>query len=369
MGSQTITIESPLDRAVYQRGTSGLARIRVAGVVKGISKPGNHRLTLEATDPRGKAGPWVPLRFVGNRGRFAGSVTLPSGGWFRFRVDLRDASGVISCSAAVDHVGVGEVFITAGQSNAANSGMARMFPSSGLVSARTKYGWVEANDPQPVATNDGGSPWPAMADALVEALRVPVGIVSVGVGGTAVSTWVPGGASEARAPPPAARLLAWLVKLLRLEWDRWPWLARLRPKQENFSRLEWAVRVVGKRGARAILWHQGESDSVNRTSTQTYAARLKAVIAGSRAAAGWDIPWLVARASFHTAPRTGDMQAVADGQGRVVDNVSIFHGPTTDDMLGDRWRAPDLVHFNGAGLAEHGRRWARSILEAFFKGS
>jgi hypothetical protein len=61
------------------------------------------------------------------------------------------------------------------------------------------------------------------------------------------------------------------------------------------------------------------------------------------------------------------MQAVSKGQERVVDDKYIFQGPTTDDMLGEQWRAPDLVHFNGVGLAEHGQRWARVILDTFFK--
>jgi hypothetical protein len=36
-------------------------------------------------------------------------------------------------------------------------------------------------------------------------------------------------------------------------------------------------------------------------------------------------------------------------------------------MLGEQWRAPDLVHFSGAGLVEHGIRWARAIIDTFFK--
>jgi hypothetical protein len=147
---------------------------------------------------------------------------------------------------------------------------------------------------------------------------------------------------------------------------RWKWVSRFF-KQNNFPRLEWAVRVVGSNGARAVLWHQGESDSIDRTTAETYAARLRAVIGGSRDAAGWDIPWLVARVSFHPAPRPEEMRAVVKGQEDVVGSKCIFQGPTTDDMLGEQWRAPDLVHFNGAGLVEHGTRWARAILDTFFK--
>jgi len=46
--------------------------------------------------------------------------------------------------------------------------------------------WRPAFDPMPTATGDGGSPWPAFGDLLVDALDVPVGVISVGWGGTAV---------------------------------------------------------------------------------------------------------------------------------------------------------------------------------------
>ncbi|MEX2682814.1 MAG: sialate O-acetylesterase [Candidatus Sigynarchaeota archaeon] len=368
MARPAIFVYAPLDRAVYQRGPDDRARIFITGTVKAISMREGYRIVYETTDPRGIPGPGGTLRFVGKRGWFAGPVTLSSGGWYRFHFELRDASGKLVCSTTVDHVGVGEVFITAGQSNAANSGTTRLAPKSDLVSARGLHGWQLAKDPQPVATNDGGSPWPAMADALVDALHVPIGLISVGVGGTAVATWLPDN-DEARFQRPwSSRLLSGLVGMLRLDWNRWPWLTKLRPKTENFSRLTWAFKVAGVRGARAVLWHQGESDSIARTPANIYAERLRTVIGGSRVAAGWDIPWLVARASYHVQAPAPDMEAVARGQRSVIDASKwIYEGPTTDDLLGDEWRAPDLVHFNGAGLAEHGRRWARAILETLLK--
>nr|MDO8087098.1 sialate O-acetylesterase [Candidatus Sigynarchaeum springense]MDO8116211.1 sialate O-acetylesterase [Candidatus Sigynarchaeota archaeon] len=367
MAKPAFFVNTPLDRAVYQRGPDGRTRILVTGTVKGISMREDYRLACETTDPDGIPGPGGSLRFSGKRGWFAGSVTLPAGGWYQFRLTLRDASGGLVCSAVVDHVGVGEVFITAGQSNAANSGTTRLAPKSDLVSARGLHGWQVARDPQPVATNDAGSPWPAMADMLVDVLHVPVGLISVGVGGTAVATWIPDKEAERHDLPWSARLLSALIGALRLDWNRWPWLARLRPKTANFSRLAWALKIAGVRGARAVLWHQGESDSIARTPAGIYAKRLRAVIGGSRAAAGWNIPWLIARASFHVAAHAGDMHAVAKGQERVVNSVDVFQGPATDDLIGEQWRAPDRVHFNGAGLAEHGRRWARAVLETLFK--
>ena len=182
-----------------------------------------------------------------------------------------------------------------------------------------------------------------MADALVEALHVPVGLISVGVGGTPVASWMP---SKKR--------------------PRWKWLARL-TRTNNFPRLEDALKMAGVKGARAVLWHQGESDAIEGTSKDVYMSRLQAVIDASRAAAGWNIPWLVARGSFHTTPTPERIDAIVEAQKSIVDNKTIFPGPDTNDLTGLKWRAADLVHFNEAGLVEHGNRWAKAILSAFFR--
>lgn len=59
----------------------------------------------------------------------------------------------------------------------------------------------------------------------------------------------------------------------------------------------------------------------------------------------------------------GHGRCVGDGAGGAgVDRV--FAGPLTDDLIGTDWRH-DGIHFNDAGLKEHGRRWAAAILAAF----
>jgi hypothetical protein len=343
MASPNLFIESPIDRAVYQRGPEDLARVAITGTITGVPRGGGYHVRSRVIAPDGKESPGQNMSIMEGKSRFAGEIQLPAGGWYRVIMEAIDGTGKIASAVEVEHVGAGEVFVTAGQSNSANSGTVHIAPKSDLVSARGRDGWIFAKDPQPVAAGEGGTPWPSMADALVETLHVPIGLISVGVGGTAVATWMPGG-----------------------KQSRWKWLARF-TKANNFPRLEWAVQVAGVRGARAVLWHQGESDSIEHTATEIYATRLRAVIAGSRSSAIWNIPWLVARAGFHTSPNPGEVQAVVAGQEAVVDNTGIFQGPTTDDMLGLQWRAPDLVHFNEAGLVEHGQRWARAILQVFFK--
>lgn len=116
-----------------------------------------------------------------------------------------------------------------------------------------------------------------------------------------------------------------------------------------------------------MLWHQGESDNILDTSTADYVQRLESIIAQSRIDAGFDIPWGIAQASFVPSAVPPIHQGVIDAQALVAANDPLnFVGALTDDLTGPTWRAPDLIHFNGAGLQEHANRW-HSAISGFFQ--
>ena len=118
-----------------------------------------------------------------------------------------------------------------------------------------------------------------------------------------------------------------------------------------------ALGEVGYEGARAILWHQGESDAAKDVSAVDYATQLQEVIDATRADAGWPVAWGVARAAFLPGLSAQSIEAIVAGQQQVIDQDALtFEGPTTEDLLGTQWRY-DNVHFNLAGLAEHAKRW------------
>ena len=104
------------------------------------------------------------------------TLPAPAGGWYRLEVRALRGKEVVA-QAAVDHVGVGEVFVMAGQSNSTNCGSEKIGPKSGLVSTFSGRNWRPADDPQPGVHDHsaGGSPWPAFGDALAQKYRVPVG--------------------------------------------------------------------------------------------------------------------------------------------------------------------------------------------------
>lgn len=347
-----IELTAPQQFRVVQRGDDDRGDL----VVRGRAVAGADEVEVRAVPIDGFRG-WatgdLPAVLDG-RGMFSATLRLAAG-WYRIEAAAA-ARGDALGRDAVEPVGVGEVFVTAGQSNSANHGLPRQAPTDPRVVALGPAGWRPAADPQPIATGDGGSPWPAMGDALAAALGVPIGLVSVGWGGTSVEQWQPGGTLYPRLRD----------ALATLEADGTSGTSGTSERRGQRG----PGGPVEARGVRAVLWHQGESDAAGGTTASVYAERLRALIRASRQDAGADVPWGVARVGFVPGLAQGPIDAIVAGQNAVIAGgaggagpVDVFAGPPTDDLVGPDWRH-DGIHFNGPGLTEHGRRWAAAILAA-----
>jgi hypothetical protein len=124
--------------------------------------------------------------------------------------------------------------------------------------------------------------------------------------------------------------------------------------------------ALGPRGFRAVLWHQGESDagqaragySADRQITgEQYRQFMEVLIKASRKQAGWEMPWFVAQATFHSEQDAADPEFRA-AQKALWDTGIALEGPDSDALKGNL-RAG--VHFNGAGLRKHGEAWAEKV--------
>lgn len=322
---EPLCIEEPVDRAIYQRNDAGTAEVPVACQISGSNA---ERVIVRAMDRRTKEpiGDWVRMTSGATVGRFHTHLML-SAGWYQLEFRAIHGDTVVT-TGALDHLGVGEVFVTCGQSNAANHGKPRQRAVDERVSSCDYLTgrWVPAADPQPGASGKGGSPWPLLGDQLVQRLNVPVGFICIGVGSTPVSFWTPTG--------------------------------------KGYPRLKTALQRAGLRGVRAVLWHQGESDSIIGTTAEEYARMLGDAIAQSRKDAGWPVPWGIALASFHPAKEaTPNRQAmIVAGQKKVIaETGNVFPGPETDRFHTQGWLC-DGVHFNAEGLAAHAQGWAQALL-------
>jgi hypothetical protein len=115
-----------------------------------------------------------------------------------------------------------------------------------------------------------------------------------------------------------------------------------------------------------VLWHQGESDAGQarsgypadrQISGAQYTDLLEKIIRTSRKDAGWEIPWFVARATYHNEQDPADEEFRA-AQKRVWEDGVAFEGADSDS-LGKKFRAG--VHFNERGLRAHGALWAEKV--------
>lgn len=334
-----ITMASPQYREVVQRNAENRASLRVRGLVRGRAPTRVEARFVLMPGGSGRPTQWIaiPVGFGIFDRRFDGTVDVEAGGWYSLEVRAWNGSELLA-SAKVDKVGVGEVFIIAGQSNAANSGSVRMIPAEDRVSTWNRRWWQWAGDPQPIASGRGGSPWPLLGDRLVRRLRVPVGFIVVAIGGSPVH-----------------------------EWRRWATWRKHGECYKLFREALRAPRLAGEGAppARAVLWHQGETNTLLGTGAREYWEELGRVIAQSRRDMGFAVPWLVAGAAYFGPDYRKNEAAIREGQRTVCDGKLTFEGPTTDDML-DGFRTG--VHFNERGLREHARRWNVSLMSTVLSG-
>ncbi len=327
-----LTIGSPAARHLVQRSAANTGSIAISGTFSGTPDRIEARAVVMAgTANSGTATAWQTIQASPVAGNYSGSLAgVPAGGWYQ--LEVRPVTGSTPGAVVVrDRVGVGDIYVTAGQSNSANYGASAGTPADDRVSTRTSVNaptWRHGYDPQPLAGGGGGSVWSRLGDQLAAADNIPIGFVCVGVGATQVIEWVPG---------------------------------------TNYynNLLKPAIQSLGTAGFRAVLWHQGESDAIANVNATTHAARLNSMIVQSRTDAGWTVPWYLAEASFHPNTSLSQEEPVVAGQRLAIyGDANVFIGPSTDafhleDAAGGK--LSDSVHFNAAGLLDHATQW-RDIL-------
>ncbi len=341
-----LTITSPVSRMVFQRNLSNEAVVTVTGMAPSTTTLVEARFVPMAIG-QGAVTAWTTMNRLPNSLAFRGKVTV-SAGWYR--LDVRAKAGTtILAQTPVNRVGVGEVFVVAGQSNAFG-GFERVpsavedrvmcvdFRQDSLSEQLLPLQFTHVSYGSSIGPSQPPHLYGILGDKLVQRLNVPVLFIGAALGGTSSDDWYQSAAGNigTRQNPAVYRRL-------------------------GASLLHYIVRT----GARAILWHQGESDL--STTTQTYFNNIKYVIEKSRQQVGSStLPWVVSRVSYiggQTNPQ------VITAQNQLISNVpNVFAGPNTDNLTGPDNRA-DNVHLQGQGLFRFTDAWDESLTTAFFQNA
>jgi Carbohydrate esterase, sialic acid-specific acetylesterase len=265
---------------------------------------------------------WSPFDVGENENELRGLVEVPAGGWYRLHVRCLDGE-TTTAAGSVEPIGVGEVFLVAGQSYAGghNDEVMKVTDPSQAVStydwqAKT---WRIANDPPP-HNGDGGSIWPPLGDMLAPTLRVPVAFVNVSVGATSTTKWMPDG--------------------------------------ELHKRLCTVGKEIGL--FRAVLWQQGESDVIEKTPIDTYIKNLREIREAAGDAWQFEPTWVLAKSTLHPTVYHDPI-----GEHRIrtaIDQLGkqpgFRPGPDTDVLGGDnRGDAKSRRHFSAAGQRRAALLW------------
>lgn len=283
--------------------------------------------TVLLSKGHGKAVDWTRLAGAFDGNKFRGRARLPAGGWYRLEIRLLSSDNQVVGSSGVEPVGVGEVFLIAGQSNAAgySDELTRVEdPESRVVAYDVlKREWRIANDPQPHA-GPGGTIWLSMCNALLPVLEVPIGLVNVAVTTTSSSQWLPG--------------------------------------SELYRKLADAGNAAGL--FRFVLWQQGESDVIKKVPTSEYAKNMISVRRELEKHWRFQPPWLLAKSTLHPTVYNDPLH-----ENKIRAAISLLwqqrgfrRGPDTDLLAGENRGGPETRrHFSAAGQKRAGLMWFASV--------
>ena len=365
-----IKLTSPQNRAVYQRNGFGFSAVTVSGSYeKQVDKIEARLIPVQAgqgTDTDFQD--WKTIKTLPLNGNFTFTMSVRQG-WYRLEVRGSLNGTVIGDVVSVDRMGVGEVFIIAGQSNAEGvDGISPAFVDNDRVnclatlnnpdSGGTSY--ISLSPFSQLQTNSRIAPrgrnawcWGRLGELLVNRLNVPIMFFNVALNGTTSTAWAQTANGNFTPNPYLGGIYAGKL-----------------PYQNMSDVLKYFVPELG---VRAVLWCQGESDNVNNTSAfnragdeQTYISNIQTVINKTRSESNKNISWVISSTSYNNG--AVDPKIVRAQQSLVQQNInnSVFQGPNTDIIqpIGRQ----DNVHISSE-LPQLANAWNNSLTDSFFQST
>ena len=300
-----LQVTFPVSRAVFQRGTNGRGTFSIAGSYYQAVDQIQARVT---PIQGGTATDWVTIQTNPQGGNFLGSFTA-NGGWYRLEVRAVRGGNQIGNSATVDRVGVGEVFILSGQSNA--QGIDNPIPS-GQIEPEDRVNTVNYDNSLSHSLNDppfpnitkmpsgvyyslrgvGSWAWGWLGNQIANRFNVPVLFINTAFAGTDIESWRASANGE---------------RATNIFCRECPGDDKFYPVGMPYGNLKLGLQYYASLfGVRSVLWMQGETDNTPLgTSSDEYKGKLKYVIEKSRNDTGKELTWVVSQTSHHQCPIPG----------------------------------------------------------------
>jgi hypothetical protein len=378
--SAQITVSHPLNNAVYQRNSASQANLIISGTYSQPLATSVQARLLNPTNGSAISGfDWSIIQENPTMGYFQGQFSNVPAGWYTLEIRTVK-SGTVLEAASVNRVGIGDVFMIAGQSNGQG-----YFDNSnnpiGLASASEKvvthdYGVYCSNQdfPMPVLgqifeltkpSTAGFASWcyGRLGEQVVNTTGFPVAFFNSGASGSTSDNWkvsADGGATN--------------NIFTGQQFCSHPDENNGRPYSiglpySNFKRgLNYYNSIFG---ARAVLWHQGESDKVQNVTASTYQSNVSYVINKSRNDFSSSLPWVISRVSFIDGAASSIITGAQTG---LINNSNqIFAGPETDNINNNTIagsRDNINLHFSKiVGMPLLADAWSSYLNPTFFNNS
>lgn len=290
---------------------------------------------------------WQPIIITQSENFFVGEIILKAGGWYNLEFLIQFHNDTEKEKISVGPVGIGEVYIIAGQSYASlcHDGLTTIEDIEGRVTVFDLTAWRVAHDPLPLVPNQGyclnhwekqaeyftngrvfsgGSVWPTALNLLLPIIKVPIGIVNVSIDSTPIESWL--------------------------------------PDKSLFNILVESCKKVGS--YRAILWQHGESDVMVNTEKEIYKQRLIMIKDSLEEKLQIKRDWILAKSTIHPTVYSKPQQEM-EIRSAINDlwyTDGFFPGPDTDVLDGEN-RASKLHsrHFSIIGQKRAGAMWFAAL--------
>ena len=361
-----ITISFPSNRIVFQRNNDNKGFVNIVGNYSEEIDKVEAKLTPIAAG-QGIETDWTVVQDKPKAGYFAGKIQ-GQGGWYKLEIRAIKNNSTLK-TITIEKIGIGEVFIVLGQSNAQgipNYGAkgatedrvnAINFNNSNIFDKLPEnLNFVQLSEKVNIAPQgDGPWCWGELGDRLVKRLNVPVVFFNEGLSLVSVINW-----RESAEGKPTFNFVLDVGGRFQL-LNGLPYI-NLKNTLQYYGALL---------GVRSLLWIQGETDnSPNRLSADVYSMNLQRLIDISRNDFDEKLTWMVARTSVtYQAPSNLE---IIGGQNQIINKAgnNVFAGPFTDSLQIPRL---DDVHFKNVpgnmGISLLAENWDKSLDDNFFKNS